>query len=151
MTFSLSSAVFADGGSIPKAHVQDGENKSPPLKWQGTPEGTKGLVLVVEDHDAPVGTVSHWVVYDIPPDSDGLLEGLNAGQVPQATNDMGHAGYDGPKPPKGHGPHRYHFRLAALDTASLGLTENPDPNAVKKAARSHVLAETELVGTFETP
>jgi phosphatidylethanolamine-binding protein (PEBP) family uncharacterized protein len=72
-------------------------------------------------------------------------------QVPQGTNDMGHTGYDGPKPPKGHGPHRYHFRLAALHTASLVRTENLDPNAVKKAARSHVLAETELVGTFETP
>ena len=105
---------------------------------------------MVEDHDAPVGTVTHWVAYDIPADSDGLLEGLDADQVPQGANDMGHSGYDGPKPPKGHGPHRYHFRLAALDTDSLGLPESPDPNAVKKAARSHVLAETELVGTFET-
>jgi Raf kinase inhibitor-like YbhB/YbcL family protein len=150
MTLTLSSAAFPNGDRIPQTHVQAGKNKSPPLRWQGAPEGTKSFVLVLEDHDAPVGTVTHWVAYDIPADSDGLLEGLNADQVPQGTNDMGHTGYDGPKPPKGHGPHRYHFRLAALDTDSLSLSVNPDPNAVKKAARSHVLAETELVGTFET-
>lgn len=150
MTLTISSAAFASGGSIPDAYVQAGGNKSPPLRWQGAPTGTKSFVLVLEDHDAPVGTVTHWVVYDIPADSDGLLEGLDASQVAQGTNDMGHTGYDGPKPPKGHGPHRYHFRLAALDTTSLGLSDRPDPNTVKKAARSHVLAETELVGIFET-
>ena len=151
MTLTLSSTAFADGGTIPKPYVQAGENKSPPLRWQAAPEGTKSFVLIVEDHDAPVGTVTHWTAYDIPADSDGLLEGLEPDQVPQGTNDMGHTGYDGPKPPKGHGPHRYHFRLAALDTASLGLSGNPDPNAIKKAARGHVLAETELVGVYETP
>jgi hypothetical protein len=150
MTLTLSSAAFPNGGRIPQAHAQAGDNRSPALRWQGAPEGTKSFVLVVEDHDAPVGTVTHWVTYDIPGDSDGLLEGLDADQVPQGTNDMGHTGYDGPKPPKGHGPHRYHFRLAALDTDSLGLSGSPDPTAVKKTARSHVLSETELVGTFET-
>lgn len=150
MTLTLSSAAFSNGSRIPPAHAQAGDNRSPRLRWQGAPEGTKSFVLVVEDHDAPVGTVTHWVAYDIPADSDGLLEGLDADQVPQGTNDMGHTGYDGPKPPKGHGPHRYRFRLAALDTDSLGLSKSPDPNAVKMAARSHVLAETELVGTFET-
>jgi Raf kinase inhibitor-like YbhB/YbcL family protein len=135
---------------MPKTQAQAGENKSPPLLWAGAPEGTKSFVLIVEDHDAPVGTVTHWVAYDIPGDSEGLLEGLGADQVPQGANDMGHTGYDGPKPPKGHGPHRYHFRLSALDIGTLGLSDSPDPNAVKKASRSHVLAETELVGTFET-
>jgi Raf kinase inhibitor-like YbhB/YbcL family protein len=144
MTLPLSSAAFPNGGGIPQSHVQAGENKSPPLRWQRAPEGTKSFVLVVEDHDAPVGTVTHRVAHDIPADSDGLLEGLDADHVPQGTNDMGHTGYDGPKPPRGHGPHRYHFRLAALDTNSLGLLGSPDPNAVKKAARSHVLAETEF-------
>jgi Raf kinase inhibitor-like YbhB/YbcL family protein len=150
MTLSLASSAFSDGGAIPKTYAQAGENKSPPLQWQGAPEGTKSFVLVVEDHDAPAGTVTHWVVYDIPADSDGLLEGQDTEQLPQGTNDMGHSGYDGPKPPKGHGPHRYHFRLAALDTASLGISDTPDLNSIKKAAPSHVLAETELVGTFET-
>src|SRR6201992_3591229 len=124
MTLTLSSAAFGDGGAIPQAYVQAGANKSPPLRWQGAPEGTKSFVLVLEDHDAPVGTVTHWIAYDIPADSDGLLEGLDASQAAQGTNDMGHIGYDGPKPPKGHGPHRYHFRLAALDTASLGLSDS---------------------------
>jgi Raf kinase inhibitor-like YbhB/YbcL family protein len=116
----------------------------------GRASGTKSFVLVVEDHDAPVGTVTHWVAYDIPAVSDGLLGAQDSGQVLQGVNDMGHSGYDGPKPPKGHGPHRYHFRLAALDTGSLALSDDPDPGTVKKAARNHVLEETELVGTFET-
>ena len=150
MAFSLHSPAFQNGGAIPETYARDGDNKSPPLAWTGAPQGTKSFVLVVEDHDAPVGTVTHWVAYDIPADSDGLLEGLDGDQITQGSNDMGHAHYDGPKPPKGHGPHRYHFRLAALDTASLGLSEKPEPNDVKKAARSHVLAEAELIGTFET-
>jgi Raf kinase inhibitor-like YbhB/YbcL family protein len=135
---------------IPKDHVQEGANKSPPLRWSGAPPGTKSFVLVLEDHDANVGTVTHWVVYDIDGGADGLLEGLASHQALQGGNDMGHFSYDGPKPPRGHGAHRYHFRLCALDAASLGLSEKPESNAVKKAARSHVLAETELVGTFET-
>src|ERR1700744_1387689 len=150
MPLTISSPAFENGQPMPKFFVQDGDNKSPPLAWTGAPQGTKSFVLVVEDHDAPVGTVTHWVAYDIPADSDGLLEGLDGDQITQGSNDMGHAHYDGPKPPKGHGPHRYHFRLAALDTASLGLSEKPEPNDVKKAARSHVLAEAELIGTFET-
>jgi len=83
MILTLSSAAFSHGGGILQTHVQTGENKSPQLHWEGTPEGTKSFVLVVEDHDAPVGTVTHWVAYDIPADSDGLLEGLHADQVPQ--------------------------------------------------------------------
>jgi hypothetical protein len=140
MTFQLKSPAFANGELIPRAYTQQGGNQPPPLAWQDLPKGTKSLVLVVEDPDAPAGTVTHWVAYDIPPTSPGLPEELG-GQLRQAVNDLGHARYDGPKPPKGHGPHRYHFRLAALDTASLGLTDRPSSNDVKKAARSHVLAK----------
>ena len=77
MPLTLSSTAFFDGQAIPETYVQAGKNQSPPLRWQGAPEGTKSFVLVLEDHDAPVGTVTHWVVYDIPADSDGLLEGLS--------------------------------------------------------------------------
>jgi Raf kinase inhibitor-like YbhB/YbcL family protein len=150
MSFVLKSPAFAAGGEIPQANAQEGSNSSPALAWEGLPPGTQSLVLLVEDHDAPVGTVTHWVVFDIPADSTGLMPGLEEGTVRQALNDMGHARYDGPKPPKGHGPHRYHFRLAALDTSSLGLDDKPEANDVKKKARSHMLAETELVGLFET-
>jgi hypothetical protein len=149
MPLILTSHAFQNGQPIPKAHAQDGENKSPPLFWSGIPEGTKSFVLVVEDHDAAVGTVTHWVVYGIPADSKGLLEGLEHDQVHQAANDLGHDHYDGPKPPKGHPPHRYHFRLAALDSASLGVSSDADANDIKKAARSHVLEEVELVGTYQ--
>jgi hypothetical protein len=77
-------------------YAQAGNNKSPPLAWHGAPDGTKSFVLVVEDHDAPVGTVTHWVAYDISGDSNGLLEGLDSEQISQGRNDMGHAPYDAP-------------------------------------------------------
>jgi Raf kinase inhibitor-like YbhB/YbcL family protein len=150
MSLTLTSPAFQNGQPLPKTYVQDGENKSPPLAWLGAPEGTKSFVLVVEDHDAPVGTVTHWVVYNLPVDSDGLLEGLGRDQVRQGINDLGHDHYDGPKPPKGHGRHHYHFRLAALDTSSLDLSDSPGSTDVKKAARSHVLEEVVLIGTYET-
>jgi Raf kinase inhibitor-like YbhB/YbcL family protein len=150
MSLTLNSPTFANGQPIPKAYAQEGQNTSPPLAWSGAPDGTKSFVLIVEDHDAPVGTVTHWVVYDLAADANGLLEGLDKDQVQHGINDMGHDHYDGPKPPKGDGPHRYHFRLTALDTASLGLSESPESNDVKKAARGHVLEEVELIGTYET-
>lgn len=150
MSLILTSPAFQNGQPIPETYAQKGQNTSPPLAWTGAPDGTKSFVLVVEDHDAPVGTVTHWVVYDLPADSNGLLEGLDRDQVHHATNDLGHDHYDGPKPPNGHGPHRYHFRLTALDTSSLGLSGSPSSNDVKKAARSHVLEEVELIGTYET-
>ena len=150
MSFHLKSPAFEHDQPIPKAHAQEGANSSPPLVWDDVPEGTKSLVLVVEDHDAPIGTVTHWVVFDIDPGLRELPEGLGADQARQGLNDMGHANYDGPKPPKGHGPHRYHFRLAALDVASLDFSGEPASNDVKKAARGHVLAEIELIGTYET-
>jgi hypothetical protein len=100
MALTLTSTAFQNGQAIPETYVQAGNNKSPPLAWRAPPEGTKSFVPVVEDHDAPVGTVTHWIAYDIPADADGLFEGLDSGQIPQGSNDMGNARYDGPKPPK---------------------------------------------------
>lgn len=122
--------------AVEKVILSTGQNKSPPLKWQGVPEGTKSFALILEDHDALVGTFTHWAVFEIPADSDGLLEGQVGDQASPGINDFSHDRYDGPKPPKGHGPHRYHFRLVALNVASLGLTDDPDSNAVKNAARA---------------
>ena len=147
--FELQSPAFASGGTIPEAYAQSGRNISPPLSWSGTPPGTKSLVLLVEDSDAPVGTVTHWAAYDIDPSLEKLGEGVR--DLRHAKNDMDHAHYDGPKPPPGHGPHRYRFRLSALDVASLELPENPMNRDLKTAARSHALAEAQLIGIFETP
>jgi hypothetical protein len=141
MPFKLESPAFAANGSIPERHVQKGANVSPALKWSGLPDGAKSLVLIVEDPDAPVGTVTHWAAYDIDPSRSSLPQA--ASDLTHAANDMGHARYDGPKPPPGHGPHRYHFRL--------DVPEGCAAVDMKKAARSHVIAETELIGTFETP
>ncbi len=151
MQFSLESAAFRNGGAIPRKYARAGDNLSPPLAWRDAPAGTKSFVLIVADPDAPSGTFHHWVVYDIPADSTALQEGAGSksGGLSQGVNDFGDAYYDGPQPPRGHGVHHYHFRLAALDVTKL------DPDGKKVAqiwakARPHMLAETEIVGTYET-
>jgi len=103
MAFMLKSPAFESKDKIPQRYAQAGEDISPPLAWTDVPDGTRSLVLVVEDPDAPVGTVTHWAVFDIDPRSKGLPEG--AADIRQGANDMGNARYDGPKPPKGGGPH----------------------------------------------
>ncbi|HEY1615539.1 MAG TPA: YbhB/YbcL family Raf kinase inhibitor-like protein [Rhizomicrobium sp.] len=149
MPFALRSSAFENGDSIPERFAQAGENVSPQLAWENPPAGAKSFVLVVEDHDAPVGTVTHWVAFDIPAERRGLPQHAT-GMFAEGVNDMGHNRYDGPKPPKNHGPHRYHFRLTALDVESLDLADGSPSNDIKKAARAHTLAETTLIGTFET-
>ncbi len=147
--FELRSSAFAPGGAISDDYVQAGRNVSPPLSWRAMPANAKSLVLLVEDADAPVGTVTHWAAYDIDPSTGRLEEGVSG--LRHAVNDMGHAHYDGPKPPPGHGPHRYHFRLSALDVESLDLPESSTHQDLKKAARTHALGEAQLIAIFETP
>jgi Raf kinase inhibitor-like YbhB/YbcL family protein len=151
MKFGLESPGFRNGGAIPRRYARAGDNLSPPLTWQGAPEGTKSFVLIIADPDAPRGTFYHWAVYDIPAATTILPEGAGSasGGLNQGMNGFGDAYYDGPQPPKGHGVHHYHFRLAALDVAAL----NPAGKNVAEIwaqARPHRLAETELVGTYET-
>jgi Raf kinase inhibitor-like YbhB/YbcL family protein len=147
MVFSLESPAFRAGAAIPEKFAQIGRNPSPPLS--GAPARTRGLVLTVEDLDATSGTFRH-CVYDIDFRTTELQEGMAAGEQPQAINDASHARYDGPTPPKGDGIHHYHFRLAALDVPSLQVANRSKIAVLWKAAQPHVLAETELVGTFET-
>jgi Raf kinase inhibitor-like YbhB/YbcL family protein len=135
---------------MPKRYSQHGENLSPPLRWEDAPEETMSFALIVEDPDAPSGTCRHWAVYNIDAGANHLPEGVSAGEFPQALNYAGHARYDGPKPPKGHGLHHYHFRLAALDVPSLKVRNDANAVEVWRAAEPHVLAEAELVGTYET-
>lgn len=151
MTFALESPAFRNGGAIPRKYSRGGGNVSPPLSWQGAPAGTKSFVVIIEDPDAPSGTFRHWAAYDISADRSGLPEdaGAKSGRFSQGVNDFGDAFYDGPQPPRGHGVHHYHFRLAALDVASLNLTGKKVAEIWAKA-RPHILAETDLVGTFET-
>jgi Raf kinase inhibitor-like YbhB/YbcL family protein len=153
MPLTLSSPAFSDGGPIPERYTRDGENVSPPLKWSGVPDGAKSLVLVVDDPDAPRGTFGHWAVFNIFPDADGLPEAEGGKPGPdaprQGKNDFGNAYYDGPEPPKGHGIHHYHFRLAALDVPSLDVPGQVGVERIWEEARKHALEEAELVGTYQ--
>ena len=147
----LSSSAFPDGGEIPRRFTCDGEDVSPPLAWTDVPPGARSLVLLCDDPDAPAGTWHHWAIYDIPADRTGLADGdaAHAG-FKQAINDFHHRGYNGPCPPRRHGPHHYHFRLLALSTSSLLLLrDEPTYRDVEHQARKHVLSEARLVGVYQ--
>jgi Raf kinase inhibitor-like YbhB/YbcL family protein len=152
MTFSVRTVAFADGEKIPAKYARDGENLSPPLVWSGAPKGTRSFALIVADPDAPSGTFYHWAAFDIPAERTGLPEGVGkrpAGAFHTATNDFRNSGYDGPQPPVGHGVHHYHFRLAALDVATLKLPGHARVPDVWAEAQKHALATTQLVGTYQ--
>jgi hypothetical protein len=146
--FALTSSAFRDGQAIPRDLTCDGANTSPPLAWTGVPAGATALVLVVDDPDAN-GFV-HWIVLDLP-GSDGGLPGAvspTAPQPQQGTNTFGRTGWDGPCPPSG--THHYRFVLTAL-TAPLALPGHPGPKAVADAlaaAKSNVVGEARLTGTY---
>lgn len=144
---TLSSGAFREGEPIPPQFTCDGANRSPALHWSNPPPETRSFVLVVDDPDAPSGTFRHWGVYDIPSGTRSIPAGQPSGS--QATNDMGNSGYGGPCPPKGHGPHHYHFKLFALDIDKLGVEASPKVAEVEKAARNHTIAQGELIGTYE--
>ena len=117
MAFSLKSSAFATGHVIPRKYTCDGINVSPPLEWLDVPAGSKNLLLVCYDPDAPGGVFYHWAAYDIAADVKQLDEipaGKEDGRFLQAVNDFGNAGYGGPCPPRGNKPHAYRFRLSAL-------------------------------------
>ena len=153
MDFVLKSTTFDSGSPIPVGYTGDGADISPRLSWENVPVGAAELALIVEDPDAPNGDFVHWVVYSIPPGMNSLDEGLPAAHkaeratVMQGRNDFGQLGYKGPAPPAGK-PHHYHFRLMALDR-KLGLGPNADKAALRRAVQGHVMAEAELVGTYE--
>jgi Raf kinase inhibitor-like YbhB/YbcL family protein len=152
MPLSLRTAAFADGKRIPTRHTRDGENLSPPLAWSGVPEGTRSFALIVEDPDAPNGTFYHWAVANIPPDRTGLPEGAGGkseGTMRFGRNDFGNVKYDGPEPPRGHGTHHYHFRLAALDVPALAVSERTGVADLWREATRHALATAETVGTYD--
>lgn len=143
---ALESSVFEHGQTIPRRHTCEGDDLSPPLAWTDPPEGTRSLALVCDDPDAPRGTFTHWLAWGLRPGAGELGEG-EAGPV-EGCNDFGAVGYRGPCPPRGHGTHRYFFRLYALD-AELDLASSSSKGEVERALEGHVLAVAELVGTYE--
>ncbi len=142
----LTSAAFSPGGRIPARYTCEGEDVSPPLAWSDPPPGTQSLALIVDDPDAPGRTFTHWLAWGI----DLAARGLEEGERPprEGRNDFGAPGYRGPCPPPGHGPHRYRFRLLALDTA-LDLPAGGGRRDLERAVEGHVLGQAELVGIYE--
>lgn len=155
-TMTISSSAFQDGQPMPEKYSQDGANVSPPLAWSGVPDGAAELAMICDDPDAPRPEPwVHWVIYGIPADAGGLSEGVakgpqasEAGGAAQGINTGGDQGYDGPRPPKGHGMHHYHFKLMALD-ARLGLQPGLTKEQLLEAVEGHVMATAELIGTYE--
>lgn len=150
-SFRLTSAAFSHGDVIPRHHTCDGDDRSPALRWQGAPAGTKAFALVCEDPDAPVGIWTHWVLFDVPGASQELAEGVAATPsladgARQGKNDFGRLGYGGPCPPRGSN-HRYFFKLFAL-SAPLDLEPGSSRKAVLEAVKGKTLAETELMGRY---
>ena len=157
MNMTLTSTAFAHSGSIPARYTCDGKDQSPPLAWSGMPAGTKSLALIVDDPDAPDPaapkmTWVHWVLYDIPPTTGALAEAVAKSALPTGTrdglNDWQRTGYGGPCPPIGR--HRYFHKLYALDTLLPDLGK-PTKAALEKAMQGHILAQAELVGTYQHP
>ena len=143
MSLQLQSPAFRDGQTIPERFSCDGADVSPPLTWADTPAGTHSLALFCDDPDAPGGTFHHWAIYDIPKSTGELSEGM----MRQGVNDFGKLGYGGACPPKGDRAHHYHFTLMALDVGHLDVRGNRCED-IERAARSHAIAATELVGTY---
>lgn len=143
----LTSDAFKDGQPIPTEFTCDGTDETPTLHWGEPPAGTKSFALVIDDPDAPSGTFRHWGVFDIPASARSIGGSQKIGT--EVSNDFGKLGYGGPCPPKGHGPHHYHFRLFALDTEKLDISAGAKVADVEKAAEKHALAEGELIGTYE--
>ena len=144
--FSLTSSAFADEGTIPRRHTCDGEDRSPPLSWSSPPTGTRSLALILDDPDAPGGRFIHWLAWGITPDTGGLAEGQAAPL--EGGNDFGTVGYRGPCPPRGHGHHRYRFRLHAL-AEELRLPSGAGVRGLEQALRAKDLAVAELVCTYQ--
>jgi Raf kinase inhibitor-like YbhB/YbcL family protein len=151
MSFQIASTDFSSGGTIPKNYTCDGPDLSPPLSWKDPPAGTQSFALIADDPDAPAGTWVHWVLYNVPATVKELPEGVKKEEkLPDSTlqgrNDFRKIGYGGPCPPPGK-PHRYFFKLYALDT-KLNLKAGASKADVERAMKGHILGEAELIGQY---
>jgi len=152
VALQISSPAFEHGGQIDSEYTCEGKDASPELRWSGAPRGTKSFALIVDDPDAPDPkapkmTYVHWVLYDIPADSDGIQKaGEGPGGTRDGKNDWKRVGYGGPCPPIGR--HRYFFKLYALDTL-LGDLKHPTKSQLLEKMKGHILEQAELVGTYQ--
>lgn len=149
-TMKLESTAFTANGMIPSQYTCDGQDISPPLRWDIPPTGTQSLALIVDDPDAPGQTFVHWVLYDLPPEIHQLPQAVTAqdtlpGGGTQGKNDFGKLGYGGPCPPSGI--HRYFFKIYAIDR-ELGLKSGATKAQLEAAISGHILATAELIGRY---
>jgi len=152
MALTVSSSAFKEGDRIPAKYTCQGQDVSPPLAWGEPPAGTQSFALIVDDPDAPGGVFTHWVLFNIPPDSRNLPEAVPtqaelASGALQGKTDFGRIGYGGPCPPPGR-PHRYQFTLYALDQP-LGLEGGASKKQLLSAMEGHILAQGQLTGTYQ--
>lgn len=150
MDLTVTSTAFVDGGMIPAKYTADGQDMSPPLAWEGAPDGTKSIAIICDDPDAPMGTWVHWLLWNIPPEVTGLDEDMPpdpelSDDSRQGTTDFGRTGYGGPAPPSG--VHRYFFKVYALD-AMLDLPAGATRPQLEKAMAGHILAQGQLMGKY---
>ena len=147
----LTSDAFRANGSIPLRYTCNGQEESPPLTWGNVPTGIRSFALIVEDPDAPVGTFTHWILYNIPGEQRDLPSGIASekelpeGEI-QGTNSNRKTGFTGPCPPR-RSTHRYVFTLFALDTR-LDLSGTVDASTLRHAMEGHVLGTGQLIGTY---
>ena len=155
VTFSLESEAFASEAAIPSRYTCDGEDVSPGLSWSDAPANTEAFAMILDDPDAPGGTFTHWLLYNVPPSLSSLPEGVPndaappvaAGQAAhQGLNDFGTLGYGGPCPPPG-AAHRYNFTLYALDE-TVDLAPGASKQRLLEAMQGHILGEGRLIGTY---
>lgn len=145
-TVEVGSPDLADQGTVPVQFTCDGADSMPAIAWTNLPDDTVEVAIVVDDPDAPNGTFTHWTAWGIDPGDTPLAEDLPRPTV-QGTNDFGSVGWRGPCPPPGDDPHRYRFRVFALD-APLRLDEGASPDEVASAMDGHVLGEGLLTATY---
>jgi Raf kinase inhibitor-like YbhB/YbcL family protein len=151
MSIELTSKAFQAGETIPKPYTGDGADRSPPLAWSEPPAGTRSLALICEDPDAPRGIWVHWVLFNLPASTRELEEGVPttdtlSNGAKQGKTDFGTIGYGGPAPPRGK-PHRYFFKLYALD-GTVDLSAGATRAQLLDAMKGHILAEGQLMGTY---
>lgn len=152
MSFAVKTTAFAEGDEIPKKYTCEGADLSPALNWSDAPAGAQSFALIVDDPDAPVGTWTHWILWNIPASATALPEGVQKVEklsdgTRQGRNDFKRIGYGGPCPPPGK-PHRYFFKLYALD-AILEVQAGAARDELERAMKSHVLSRAELMGTYK--
>ena len=147
-SMTVTSSAFTSNGQIPVDYSCDGADRSPALTWSSPPEGTKSIAIILDDPDAPGGTFTHWIAFNLPPDARTLAEGVDPTTVGArlGENDFQSVGYRGPCPPKRE-LHRYFFHVYALD-AQLDARDGVNREGIGAAMNRHLLGEGALVGTF---